>query len=38
VGDERGHRERVTIGLVSANTFALLGVAPILGRDFAQDD
>src|SRR5262249_6066921 len=38
VGDDRGHRERLTVGLVSANTFALLGVAPMLGRDFAQAD
>jgi putative ABC transport system permease protein len=36
-GDDRA-AERVGGALVSANAFALLGVAPMLGRDFREED
>ncbi len=34
----QGHAERVTIGVVSANLFAVLGRAPALGRGFEEGD
>jgi predicted permease len=35
---QRGQAERVDAELVSGNTFEVLGVSPILGRAFTQDD
>jgi predicted permease len=34
----RGQAERVDVELVSGNTFETLGVAPVIGRVFTQDD
>jgi predicted permease len=34
----RGQTERVEVELISGNTFAVLGVQPVLGRAFADDD
>jgi putative ABC transport system permease protein len=34
----RSEPAHVTGAVVSANTFSLLGVAPLLGRDFASDE
>ena len=38
VSDDKLAPERLLGGLVSSNTFKLLGKAPILGRDFLADD
>lgn len=35
---QRGQAERVTVELVSGNTFAMLGVGPIVGRALSEDD
>jgi predicted permease len=35
---EAGEPVRLTVGLVSANTFDVLGVRPLLGRGFTPDD
>jgi hypothetical protein len=38
LNDGRGLRERVPVAFISANTFSLLGVRPLLGRDFNPTD
>ncbi len=35
---EAGEAERLTVGLASADFLETLGVRPVLGRDFAEDD
>jgi putative ABC transport system permease protein len=35
---ENGEPERISAAVVSPNFFSLLGVAPVLGRDFTRDD
>ena len=37
-GDQNGRPQDMTTALVSANTFGLLGVPPLLGRDFVPAD
>jgi len=38
LSDDRGFAERYDTTEVTANTFALLGQSPLLGRDFTADD
>jgi putative ABC transport system permease protein len=38
IGDRYGDTERLTGAYISAGTFAVLGVRPLLGRDIAPDD
>jgi putative ABC transport system permease protein len=38
LGGDEGAAERVPAGRVTANLFAVLGVAPIVGRDFVPDE
>ena len=38
IGDDTRPADRLAGNFVSANAFALLGVRPVIGRDFTADD